>query len=174
VLITLFSAAVLGSCAGLNAVYGTTSQTSAPPSASVSPSVSEPDAVSPSPEPSPTSFTFEAQTYSSDGITLRYPQIVDISDGDLQLALNEIIYDKAFMDLDELESGTEYELDYTVSLNTPDVISVWFDGYYYAPGAAHPALLLFAVTIDVKSVQAVTLGDLVTIDSGFAELLRGG
>ncbi len=147
----------------------------APPS----PSESTPaETVSPSPSegtaPAPEPFNFEEQTYTQDTVSIIYPQITGLGDEQLQNDLNGIIYDAAMQGLDEQESGTEYELTSTVSLNTPDVISVWFDGYYYAPGAAHPGLLLFGVNIDVASRQPVALGDLVTIDSGFVELLRNG
>ena len=119
-------------------------------------------------------FVFEEQTYTNENITIRFPQIVGLTDSTVQDALNKLLSDTAFMNLSELESGTEYELGYTVSMNTPDVISVWFDGYYNVPGAAHPGLLLFAVTIDVASEQAVALSYLVTIDSDFIALLRSG
>ncbi len=147
----------------------------APPS----PSESTPaETASPSPTegaaPAPEPFNFEEQTYTQDTISIIYPRLTGLADEQLQDDLNGIIYDAAMQGLDEQESGTEYELTSTVSLNTPDVISIWFDGYYYAPGAAHPGLLLFGVNIDVASRRPVALGDLVTIDNGFVELLRNG
>jgi hypothetical protein len=119
-------------------------------------------------------FVFEEQTYKQDDIFIKYPQIVGLSDTALQEALNKIIADVALQGIDEMEAGTEYEADYTVSLNTPDVISIYFDSYYYFTGAAHPGLLLGGVIIDVPAKKAVLLNELVTLDSAFAELLRDG
>ena len=126
------------------------------------------------PDISPESFVFEEQTYEQELISISYPQITGYSDSEVQDALNQILMDTAMQSVDELEEGTEYELYYEVSLNTPDVISVWFDGYYYVPDTAHPSLLLFGVTIDVPSQQTVTLDDLVTVDSALILLLQGG
>jgi hypothetical protein len=190
--VMLGMAALLGACGKTGAntdISGTVPSPSATDNGEAQPA--EPTAGEPGPEdiapaeasPAETAgesqapaepFDFKEQTYAKDNISIKYPQIVGLSDTALQDTLNGIISDAALQGLEEMESGTEYEAAYTVSLNTPDVISIYFDSYYYVPGAAHPGLLLGGVIIDVPLKKAVLLNDLVTLDSAFAELLRKG
>lgn len=132
-----------------------------------------------SPAPSPlgsseAGFDFAEETYSNGTVTIRYPQIIGMPDTAAQEKLNKIIAAAALRDKDVLESGTEYELNYKVTFNRPSVISMYFDGYSYVPGAAYPNQFLYTVTIDTEKQEAMELPQLVSISEGFVEALFNG
>lgn len=188
--LTFFATLAIGSCAsaGLSSAPAITSH-----EASEVPSVSQADppesapptpstAVSPIPESAPPAssavhvpgFSFEEKTYSKDAIKIKYPQIINMNDGTAQEKLNKLISETALIDVKELETGTEYELNYEVTLNAPTIISIYFDGYGNVPGAAHPYQFLRSVTIDTVSQRTVPLTSLISINEGFVEVMLNG
>ncbi|UOO38298.1 DUF4163 domain-containing protein [Oscillospiraceae bacterium CM] len=167
----LAAALVLGGCrkAAENA-SSSPQQTSGETGESTTPSASPTDIVPAS------GYQFEEKTYADGVISLKYPQIKNLSDTEKQDKLNKLIYEAAMRDLDEVKSSdmADYEMTYAVTYNSPDVISISFDGYSEVTGAAHPNLFLYAVTIDAKNVKAVKLKDLVKIDESFVTALING
>ena len=144
---------------------------------SPSPEVSGP-AANTSPEPTPDApFDFEETAFLQGGITIKYPQIAGNSDKTVQDALNKLIADSALREVPTIkddESLDVYELSYTVSRNSPEVISVYFDGYASYKQAAHPYQFFYSVTIDVEKLQIVTLPQLVSITPDFLAKLPEG
>lgn len=133
------------------------------------------------PTPSPSSsaapaegFTFEEKTYAEDTVSIKYPQITGMSDADTQEKLNQIISDTALRDVKDLLSGTAYELSYKVTLNTPVVISIYFDGYVNVPETIHPNLFLRGLTIDVAKQEIITLGSLLYAVDGVVDVMLSG
>ncbi len=178
-IILLISMTLFSSCSQKDTAAetsGNVQETAASPSVSdqAAPAESQEPEDQPTASASAEYFVFEEQTYTEESISIKYPQITGYSDAAKQDALNQIIADAATTGLDEMGEGTEYALAYEVTRAGPDVISIFFNGYFYMPGAAHPSLPLFAVTIDASSEQAVGLSDLVTVDSAFVELVRSG
>lgn len=132
---------------------------------------------SPSHSAAVTSFEFEEKTYSDGVISIKFPQIKNYSDGVLQEKLNKLISDSAKRDLDTLRGDTtldDYQINGTVTYNSTDLISIYFEGYSSYEGAAHPSQFLYTVTIDVNKQKAVRLKDLVKIDESFVKLLESG
>lgn len=122
-------------------------------------------------------FEFESKTYSDGGISIKYPQIKNYSDGVLQEKLNKIILDSAKRDLNTLmkdDKPSDYQIASTVTYNSTKLISIYFEGYSNFEGAAHPNQVLYAVTIDVNKLKTVHLKDLVKINEGFVKLLESG
>jgi hypothetical protein len=153
----------------------TLSPTPTTPSSSPVPSPS----VSPTPSPSPSAasadgFTFEEKTYTEDTVSIKYPQITGMSDADTQEKLNQIISDTALRDVRDLISGTTYELSYKVTLNTPTVISMYFDGYVNVPETIHPNQFLRGLTIDVAKQEIITPGSLLYAIDGVVDIMLSG
>jgi hypothetical protein len=170
--LTLLLAFILGGCA---LRPGTTPA----PSASVTPEVSaSPPSDSPvviSPAADEPGFSLEEKTYASGNISIKYPQITGMTDTAKQDRLNKLIYRSASRDSDDIkqEAGAvDYELTYTVTLNTPELISVAFSGYSSTEGAAHPSQFLYTVTLDVKNEKVLKLRDMVTLNQAFVEVLK--
>lgn len=136
----------------------------------------EPEAASAPVTQAPAHFVFEDAAYESGNISIKYPQVIGLSDANLSEALNKIIARAALRDIETL-SGVDvadYEVTYKVTCNSPELISVYFEGYSYFQGAAHPNAFLYAVTIDATEQQVVTLPALVQINDDFIKLLLDG
>lgn len=170
------AALFLGGCgltAGQNAPSPATSSPS--PSAAVSPSAYLP-AASPS-DGTPASLTLETKSYILGNISIKYPQITGLTDQSKQEALNKLIEQSACRDLDSLKKdadAVDYELTYDVTYNTPDVLSVAFNGYSSMEKAAHPSQFLYTVTLDVKNGKTVKLRNMVAISADFVSTLKSG
>ena len=122
-------------------------------------------------------FTFEETEYADDVISIKYPRIIDYPDASAQLALNRLIADSALRELPLIRDDDtlgEYELYYTVTRNSPEVLSIIFDGYANYKQAAHPYQFFYSVTIDVRQQKVVTLPQLVSITPEFLALLPDG
>jgi hypothetical protein len=154
-----------------------TAMTAAPPSAQtpdITPASPPVSAAPPSASGlSTTDLNFTEKTYTNGTVTIKYPQLTGMTDSAAQEKLNKIISDAALRDLDSLknESDTEYELNYMLTYKSPNVISIYFDGYMYAQGAAHPNQFLYSVSIDVTKQKSITLKDLVKIDESFVDMM---
>lgn len=133
-------------------------------------------AAEPSASPAVTGFEFEDALFESGNITVKYPQIVSLNDEVRREALNKLIADTALRDIEAIknEDIAEYEIVYKVTYNTPEVISIRFNGYNYYEGAAHPSQFLYTVTIDVEKAETVTLPALVQISEEFYKALTEG
>lgn len=122
-------------------------------------------------------FQFEDRSYVNGAITIQYPQIVNISDKELQNKLNQIIADSALRDLPIIQNDStleEYDITSKVTYSNASLISIIFAGYSYYKQAAHPNQFLYTVTIDVKNEQAITIRDLVKIDDKFVSVMITG
>lgn len=130
-----------------------------------------------SPSAAVTAFEFGEKTYSDGVISIKIPQIKNYSDGVLQDKLNKMISDSAKRDVDSLKGDTtldDYQVNGTVTYNSLNLISIYFEGYSSYEGAAHPSQFLYALTIDVKKLETVRLTDLVKINENFVKLLESG
>ena len=165
-----------------------TADTSPTPKPSPSPSADSPSpaAASPSapaattsepPDAAGSGFRFEEKAYEDGAISIKYPQITGYSDAAAQDALNKLIADSALREIPTIKGDNTldaYEMAYTVSRNSPQVISVYFDGYASYKQAAHPYQFFYSVTLDVQKQETVTLPQLVTISSEFLAKLPEG
>jgi hypothetical protein len=172
------------------------SQPAAPPSPSASPSTSPSPSTSSSPSPSPSpspeqspapspstslsaqGFEFDTATYSKGGISIKYPQIKNSTDAALQDKLNKFIADAALRDLPDIKDDptlTDYQIATTVTLNTPEVLSMYFEGYANYTPSAHPYQFLYTLTVDVEKLEPVALPQLVSIrGDDIVSVLLGG
>lgn len=180
-LLIILSAALVSSCAGGGSTApknpaDTSARTSAP--ADISPERTPEASPSPPPQesaPAPPSdkFEFEEKTYTDGGILIKYPQVTDI-DSAAREALNKMISDTALRDVPELPNGTEYELNYKITFNTPAVISMYFEGYANIPQTAHPYQFLRALTIDTAEMKPVRLQSLLSAVDGVVDVIING
>ncbi|SHI20953.1 hypothetical protein SAMN02745823_03427 [Sporobacter termitidis DSM 10068] len=115
--------------------------------------------------------------YTEGAITIKYPQVVGLTNAVLQEAINKRISDAALRDLPILRDDTtlaEYDITGKIAYNSPDLISVYFEGYSNYRQAAHPNTFLYTVTIDVKNQKTVSLPELVKISGDFVNALIAG
>lgn len=122
-------------------------------------------------------YEFVTETYTNEGIVINYPQVSGLTDTPLQADINERIRQSALRDVDDIageESKYEYELNSDVTLNTPNIISIRFDGYMNFEGAAHPSMFLYTFNLDIDNMKTIKLTDLINISDSFISLLRDG
>jgi hypothetical protein len=119
----------------------------------------------------------EDTAYLSGAISIKYPQVINNTDTARKSAMNDLIAGIALRDLQQIENDselTDYEVTYTVTYNSPEILSVYFNGYSNYRTAAHPNQFFYTVTIDVAKQKAVTLSELVSINPDLLEALIGG
>jgi len=122
-----------------------------------------------------TGYEFETQTYRSGTVVINYPQLISLTDNELQNSINERLRESALSNY--LAGDTKeltYELDYEVMFSGSDLISIRYTGYSYMQGAAHPNTFLFTYNLDVKTQRRLQLKDLFTVSEGFVAAVRGG
>lgn len=125
----------------------------------------------------PSEFQFEENSYVDGAITIKYPQIANLSDKELQNTLNKLISDSAFQDLPMIQEDStlgEYDITSEVTYSNSRLISIVFAGYSYYKEAAHPNQFLHTVTIDVQNEKAITLQNLVKINDEFVNAMIAG
>jgi hypothetical protein len=178
----LLSLLLMGGCAVANPGTSPSGETSASPSGStpaaspVEESASQETIAQASPS-AEAGYEFKETEYASGGISIKYPQIINLADTALQNKLNKIIADSALRDLDVIKNDsrlTDYEIVTKVTYNTPRVISMYFNGYSNYSESAHPNMFLYALIIDTEKQEKVPLKALVTINADFVKLLING
>ncbi len=107
-------------------------------------------------------------------LKIDYPTLPEYSE-----AVNKLIKDEAYLVPSEyFELGKEepfgditIEVKYDIKEQTPERLSISFEGYGNMVGAAHPVNMFYTVNIDVKNEKQLTLSDLTTIDDAFMDKL---
>jgi len=69
------------------------------------------------------------------------------------------------------EPGEEVQVDYQIAFAGPELISVRFNSYSYAMGAAHPNTSIRAVTVVMTTGEALQTGDVFRAGSGWENFL---
>lgn len=120
-----------------------------------------------------------------------YPQIAD---GDNVEKINNIIVEFVETALQkyisngfngDIKSSTEIwkwdneeytlqamDIDYTITRNDSDYLSITFEGLYNYKSSAHPIHYFDALIIDVKQCKKISLSDLYVIDSNLIQLVQ--
>ncbi len=135
-------------------------------------------------EPAPTAtsgspaLTITAAAYEEGNIRLRYPQTAGLSDEAKQTALNKLIQNDVWKytvgpDIDAYSRETiTYNLDYKVTLQTENLLSVLYTGSVSIEGGMHPSNVIYAATFDLQRGEKLSLSDFVTVDAAFADRVQ--
>ena len=163
VAIALCAALLLGSCRGGTAQTptGTTPNEPAPTATSGSPAL-----------------TITTAAYEEGNICLRCPQTAGLSDEAKQTALNKLIQNDVWQhtvgpDIDAYPRETiTYNLDYTVTLQTENLLSVLYTGSVSIEGGIHPSNVIYAATFDLQEAKKLSLSDFATVDAAFVDRVQ--
>lgn len=114
-------------------------------------------------------------------VTITYPQITNLGDIDRQLAINEILKNKALRyGKYEIESEMFTEkhtgfpkvfwanVDYEIKWQSERVLSVLYKGSKHYPRRPHPNHYLDGINIDMKNASIIALSDLADFDGSFS------
>jgi len=122
------------------------------------------------------SYTIKSLNYDEKDISINYPSIDGLSDTDKQNQINDILEREAFVIINEVYEGYTENLslnfDYQIVLKSNDLLSVQFQGFSFAKGAAHPLHLFNTANIDMNQGSKLMLRDLVKIDENFVDKYR--
>lgn len=130
---------------------------------------------------SDTQYQIVTKEYSKDNIHIKYPQLNGLSDMQKQTALNEFIKN----DILNSQVNTIYEngiadeamplsldLDYQVTLNTPELLSIAYEGSSYIEGGAHPNNILYGLTLDLQNQKKLYLSNFTDISMDLIDKIK--
>jgi len=107
-------------------------------------------------------------SFKSGSTLIRYPVVTNLKDQQLQTKINQFIEDEALTICETYcTEAAQAELGYTIMLNNDSVLSIRYDGWALAEGAAYPVKLLFTTNVDMGSGNYIQLADHVTMDKDF-------
>jgi hypothetical protein len=116
-------------------------------------------APSPTPESKKQQYSIITETFSQDNIKIQYPQIKGLGDDSKEKAINYLIKNDLLKNEVEEPFKTYGEgtltmnLNYQVTLNTPELLSVVYIGNSEVEDAAFPTNEIYTTTIDLKKLN---------------------
>lgn len=132
----------------------------------------------PSAETKNQSYSITNAIFSQDNIKIQYPQIKGLGDNSKEKAINDLI--KSDLLKNEVEgpistygNGTlTMNLNYQVTMNTPELLCVVYMGNSEIEGASFPTKDIYAITIDLKNMTKLKLSDFTIIDVKLAQKIK--
>jgi len=140
-----------------------------------------------------TSYKVSKGSYSVDDpimtVKINYPQITNLGDINRQIAINEILKNKALsyakykvepeLFTDKYKGSPDRywaQVDYEIKWQSENVVSFLYKGSRHFPRRPHPNHHRDGINIDIKKAKIIVLPELVEIDDtfGFAEKFQAG
>lgn len=124
------------------------------------------------------SYSIMTETFTQDNIEIQYPQIKGLGDNSKEKTINELIKSDLLKNeveepIDTYGDGTlTMNLNYQVTMNTPELLSIVYTGNSKVEGAAFPTNEIYAITIDLKNAAKLKLSDFTVIDTKLAEKIK--
>lgn len=119
------------------------------------------------------SYEIVAETLAQTGISISYPQIAELSDGEVQEKWNEIIEGHARTALEQTEEGGSLEVSYKIKTMNDQLLSILIEGSYSRPGGPYPTVFRYTYNIDVNSGESVRLAYYQDVERLAENLLSG-
>ena len=116
-------------------------------------------------------------TYIDKGIKISYPQITNLENGPKQDNLNTIIKTEALKGLNfykVLDKNLNLEIDYKVTSQGSNLLSIQYSGLGYLKDSAYPNNLFYTTNIDINKEKKTRLKDFININMVFVEKFRKG
>lgn len=124
------------------------------------------------------SYSITTATFSQDNIVIQYPQIKGLGDNSKEKIINDLIKNDLLKNeveepIDTYGDGTlTMKLNYQVTMNTPELLSVVYTGNSKVEGAAFPTNDIYAITIDLNNATKLKLSDFTDIDTKLAKKIK--
>jgi hypothetical protein len=127
-------------------------------------------------------FTYSIidETYTEEGITIKFPQLNKANNEAKADSVNKIIQESIRMKLDSLRMGQEdmgaffVDLKYETTGYDNKVLSIVYQGTSNFEKSAYPANIYYMKNISLGEVDALTLKDIFVIDDNFIEAFKSG
>jgi hypothetical protein len=102
-----------------------------------------------------------------------YPELTGMLDRQKQEKVNEIIKTHVLDWFnDDLVFFEKSNMNYEITLNTPDLLSIKFGGEEYQIRGMHPYNISDSITIDLNTLSVLELRDIVLLNEEFVEKLH--
>jgi len=124
-----------------------------------------------------TKYDIVKETFTNDKIIINYPQISNLNDDDKQKKINELIKVEALKIQEYYKddiSNLNLKMDYDITYNGSDLLSIQYLGLAMIKNAAYPINEINTTNIDMEKVQLLTFSDVVTINDDFINKFKGG
>ncbi len=116
----------------------------------------------------------EQDTASYEGSKIAYPFLISNSvnvDKVNELIRQELDSYITALIADCLD-GTTFELDYSITFESNEMICIFFEGMRLNKQAAHPTNIAFSVIVSLQEQQIIAHDTLITVDGTFVQALR--
>ncbi len=118
-------------------------------------------------------YYFEENEYNAGKIKIKYPQIQDLKSDEFQNEVNFLISDFVEKKVEELSANTEYTLQYQITEQTGEMISILWKGTMNSPDAMYPSGVLYTLTLDLINNKIWSLHDLEDLAEVTDSLIEG-
>lgn len=121
--------------------------------------------------------SIETMIIQQQGMTIYYPQVVNLPNPNVQQAINQIIFQvmqtliQQQYEQQDAESFTEMIGTYEIKTNERDILSLSLSNYAIAFQHAHGLTLMKSLTFDVQTGRLYQLGDLFKPGSNYVKVL---
>lgn len=106
--------------------------------------------------------TLVTEVFQENNILIRYPQVTDLKDDNLEEEINHKLKDDALKILEYYKvafEGDAMESNFDVKKSNEDFLSIVYKGSYIWEGAANHANIIYSSNIDLKTGEHVSLTD---------------
>ena len=120
-------------------------------------------------------LTLTQSSFVNDGVKVVYPQVSEENKNVPFEEINKTLKEGALTILDNYDKtvdGVVIEANYEVTCLGDSSISVAFNGYGNAPGAAHPNNHFYTVNVDITNGKKLGLGSFVTDVDRLVEYMK--
>lgn len=122
----------------------------------------------------PYTFEIEGRNWNVEGITVKYPMIVNSNIQEKSDAANDLIMNDMSNLIETIQSNVD---DKTLTIDgvfeysqiSPTVLSICYEIDYFADNLSYPVSLYHTITISLDQVAKIKLSDLFVIDEAFVE-----
>ena len=165
ILISLISLSIfIGGC-GSNKTVKSTSNNTSPESSNNNNSNST--------SPVEKTYKLEKNGYTDKNVTVTYPQVTNLLDNSKETTINELIRNEALSDFSKgVGDNLDLKIDYTIKLESADILSIQYSGEGFTKGASHPSNYFYTTNIDMKSGKRLKLANLVNIDENLVKKFK--
>lgn len=113
--------------------------------------------------------------YKNKNITVNYPQITNLGNNNKQSAINNLIKNDVVTYVNKNIAGdSSLKLNYSVKLQTPELLSIEYFGVASAPNTAHPNNIFYTTNMDVRNVRKLRLPDIARVDENLVNAFKKG
>ncbi len=124
--------------------------------------------------PQITDYKVTSTTFKRQKVAINYPQIIDFKDTHKQQMINDLLKTEALNVLDFYEdfNGLSLEINYRVTWQGQNLLSLQYYGIGESQGAPYPLSYFYTVNVDMKKGCKLRLKDFIKIDKQFVTKFR--